>query len=360
MAIYLLLSISAVFWGVILYVGKGSKISKKLYLIIIFSQLIVVAGLRASSVGTDTKSYIQHFKWIANTPWSKLRNYNMDLGYVFINKVVSCITRNPQVIIFIISFITLLGFAIFIYNNSNNVYISTFLFITLYQYCTFFNAMRQFTAVMFVCNSLFFLKKNKYLSFITLILCATLFHKSALVFLPLIVFNLVKNRIKCLGFIAIAGLISTALIDKLLNIFFILFPQYSWYKFDPYFLQPKGLDENILIWIVQLSLVLIAIYLSYSNIEITQQEKKELYLLSVTTTISIILNLLTVKFLIIHRLNYYFYIFIIIFIPKLVKYFGKYQKFIIVLMYLSLIVYYYIMLKHNNHQVVPYQLFTNI
>ena len=358
MAIYLVLAVSSLLSGVIIYWGKNSAFSKKAYLFFVFVPLIFIAGFRAPSVGTDTASYIQHFRLISGTPWKALAQYNMDFGYAVLNKAVSCFTDNPQILLILLSIITLSGFAIFIYKNSSNVCISTFLFIALYQYCTFFNTMRQYTAVMFICNAYYYLKNRKYSVFILLVCLAALFHMSALIFLPVAFFSIIKPRKIWLGALAVVGCGLIISFKPLLDLFFRIFPQYAWYQSAQGYLEPKGIDENIIIWVVQAILVFLSISLisRKSELSLREHEVKELYLLSAILIISIILNLLTVQVLIAHRLNFYFYIFMIIALPKMIQYWGRYTLALNMTMICCLLLYFYLMLSHNNHEVVPYQM----
>lgn len=358
MTIYLVLAVFTLLGGAIIYWGKNSAFSKKAYLFFVFVPLIFIAGFRAPSVGTDTASYIQHFHLISDTPWRSLARYNMDFGYTVLNKIVSCFTDNPQILLLLLSFLTLSGFAVFIYKNSSNVYISTFLFIALYQYCTFFNVMRQYTAVMFICNSYYYLKKRKYAPFVLLVCLAALFHTSALIFLPVALFSIIKPKKIWLGLLAAVGFGLIVSLQPMLTLFFRIFPQYAWYQNASDYLQPKGLDENVIIWVMQGLLIFLSTSLISRRSELSQKESevKELYLLSAIMITSIILSLMTVQVLIVHRLNFYFYIFMIIALPKMIQYWGRYTLVLNLTMICCLMLYFYLMLSHNNHQVVPYQM----
>ena len=357
MEIYLLLAVLSLSWHIISYLGKDTAFAKKAYLIVIFGILTLVAGLRAPTVGTDTPSYTRHFARIAATPWGELTSHNMDFGFTLLNKLISLFTGNAQIMIFVVSLITLAGFAVFIYKNSDNIGTSVFLFITLYQFCFFLNIMRQFLAIMLICNAYYFLKKNKLIPFFALMIGAFFSHAAAILFLPIMLFTFVKPRNIWIGIIVGVGLCALLFFKPLLSIFFRALPQYSWYQDAPEYLQPKGFDENIVIWVAQAGLVIAALYIIRikEKLSLPEQEVRELYLLAAIVTISIVLNLLTVRVMIILRLNFYFYVFMIILIPKVLKYMGKHSRWLHPAMIVCLLAYFFVMLRNNNHEVVPYQ-----
>lgn len=80
--------------------------------------------------------------------------------------------------------------------------ISVLVFIT-YYYFPSFNILRQSFAMMLVLLGLDYLKRNKKIYFIILILVASLFHTSALVCLPILIFDYLSNKSKTKRIISI-------------------------------------------------------------------------------------------------------------------------------------------------------------
>lgn len=156
-----------------------------------------------------------------------------DIGYTYLNKLVAKFS-NDYASIFIVTaiiFCTCIFYAI--YNNSENYIMSSYLLICSGYYFCFLNGMRQMIAVSILMISLRYIKSREGLKFALCIIAATMFHLTAVLFIPVyflytVRFNNYKRAIIVMLCYILARPLSV-LISKL-----ILLTKYSWYIQNSY------------------------------------------------------------------------------------------------------------------------------
>ena len=165
---------------------------KKIYLLICFFQMFLIQGLRDVSVGTDTSFYVNVYNNYHNNEYYSFLFTHYELGFQFLYNFLHYLNIDYQGMLLIVSGVTMLGFANFIYRTSSNLILSVFIFSCL-LYPNSFNIMRQFLALSLSINAISLIFKEKYISSSILILFSSLFHTmSLLMFIPLIL-SLFKN-----------------------------------------------------------------------------------------------------------------------------------------------------------------------
>lgn len=165
---------------------------KKLYLTICFFQMFLIQALRASYVGSDTIQYIDIYNKFSTNSIYAYRLTHYEIGIQFLIKILYSLGLNVQFLLACMSAIIMLGFAIYIYQNSENVILSTFLFATLF-YVNSFNVSRQYVAMAIALNSFYFIYRNQYLRGIILVLFSSLFHSSVILLLIPFIFAMIKS-----------------------------------------------------------------------------------------------------------------------------------------------------------------------
>ena len=129
MWVYIFVLVLFMFLGNTMQPNTIEKKSKN-YLIIIFGILILVSMLRDYSVGRDLYThYYKNFAVLRNLDWSKCASTSYEVGYVIFNKVVGLFTDDGQWMIAMHALFVVGISGWFIYKNSDDVVISTFLFI---------------------------------------------------------------------------------------------------------------------------------------------------------------------------------------------------------------------------------------
>ena len=197
MAIYIFMYVFVLCIGLYSYLKHNSKRSKKVVLFTSFLLMTVILGLRGVTVGEDTNHYINVFNRAADVSWSEIFHSKgfytayytdqfgytdtIENGFLSICKVVHWFTDNPQVFLFAIAFASNFLFARFIYNNCNDVYFATFIFMTESMFMLSFNGIRQLFAVAISLQAYTLIKKKKIKTASLIVFIAALFHTVALI-----------------------------------------------------------------------------------------------------------------------------------------------------------------------------------
>lgn len=273
------------------------------FLILCFLQFLCISSLRASSVGSDTIVYINRFLSSIDKPIQ----VNAEIGFVLFRELISSITDSPQAFLFCAAAITLYSFYKFILNNSPDKILSCYLFVSMGYFGLSMNAMRQILAMAIIIHSIEFIKEKQLLKFICFTAAAMLFHKTAIVFL--IIYPLshvsIKKEILIAGSsiiaIPIVGLPLAGIISNVIG-----FGGY-WY----YITQTTKFNSIII-------LSMICVYIAAIIFRKTILEKDQHSIIYFNMiAVSIVAQACGTYFSMASRLAFYFYVFAIIFIPKI-------------------------------------------
>lgn len=133
----------------------------------------------SNAIGTNFESYI------INSP--------LEVGYAAFIWIVTNTFKTPQALLFVqTAFVTFSVFRFF-YRNSKDVITSVIAYICLGCFGMFSYAYRQAFAIAICLFAFECIQKKKYVLSIILILFATLFHQTAIIFLPVIFIQNIKS-----------------------------------------------------------------------------------------------------------------------------------------------------------------------
>lgn len=214
MAVYITVLILGWLTGICANVNRDER-RKKAYVIFIFAIMIVLSALRAQTVGRDLEGhYYKMFYVIKSMGWDQLGNTSYEIGYACFYKLISLFTNDAQWMIAIHSFFVIGVSGWFIYRNSDDVVLSSFMFIATNTWFMYMTMMRQSMAVCFELIALEFLKEKKWkakniIGFLLFSIIAFLFHSSAGVLFVLPVFFKLKFRKKEILY-SVAGIIAVS------------------------------------------------------------------------------------------------------------------------------------------------------
>lgn len=202
MLLYIIILILIILLGAVLH-KKGDK--KLFFVIITFFVLTVLSAIRGKDVGIDTHLYYNFYKNVTGFDYAQLLDVRYEIGFSIVCKILNNIFKNPQFLLFISSIFINYAVFRFIYKNSDNVYISTLLYVTFNLYFSTMNIMRQSIAMAIVLLGYEYLKNDKNVKFILTVFAASLFHTSALVSLIMIFLKKLKvSRKNVLSFLIIS------------------------------------------------------------------------------------------------------------------------------------------------------------
>ena len=170
-------------WEGQVVLGKGQfGVSLNVLLwVLILGAFVAFGGLRYM-VGTDFASYCKIFENISED-WYMILYDGTERGYVWLNRIVSLYTDDPQWIIFITNaFISILG-VLAIRKFSRFVPFSLYIFFTTI-YFQGFNLIRQGMACALIFLAFGYARDRKFIISYVLIAAASLFHRTSLVVIP--------------------------------------------------------------------------------------------------------------------------------------------------------------------------------
>jgi len=166
--------------------------TKKIYLFICFFQLFFFYAFRSIDIGTDTLTYVNTYKFFNVSEYYSIMISHYEIGFKFLYYILKYFNANPQWVLIVSGLIIHLGFSNFIYKNSKNIVLSTFIFSCLF-FPNSMNIMRQYIAVAIAINSLQYILQKKYINAIFLILVGALFHKIVLILLVFLLMYILNS-----------------------------------------------------------------------------------------------------------------------------------------------------------------------
>lgn len=194
--VYIYNAVSVLVLGILLNKKLENPKYKKIYLLICFFQMMLIQGMRNIDVGTDTQLYVNTYNEYLHNSIYSFQFTHFEYGFQVLYNIFHKLNINSQLMLIIISSITMFGFAYFIYKNSKNVYLSTFIFACM-LYPNSFNIMRQYLALSIAINSYQLAIKGKYFKGMLLIGIGALFHTTVLLLvIPLVLYHVKKWKLQ--------------------------------------------------------------------------------------------------------------------------------------------------------------------
>lgn len=146
--------------------------------------LVLFAGLRNGSVGTDTNSYIASFQRIGRVDFAAF-DIASDFGYAVLERIALTFSGEYYSLLIATAMVFVFCSLKAIQDLSINPVISLFVFITLGYYTFSFNGARQGIAMAIYMLSFRYLLSSKFIYYCFWVLIAGFFHKTIIVAIPL-------------------------------------------------------------------------------------------------------------------------------------------------------------------------------
>ena len=175
----------------------------------VFISMVLLAGLRDYSVGTDSVNYVRSFERVAFfSEGINEASQTGEFGYWAINWLVRSLSDQYIFLFLTIAMIIGVCYQSAILKYSYNPTISFYAFISLGFYTFFFNAARQGLACAVCALSVGPLIKGEFKKYLIVVLTATLFHKTAIIMLPLYFLLRMKSSVYTTLLFFVLGLLS--------------------------------------------------------------------------------------------------------------------------------------------------------
>lgn len=145
--------------------------------------LLLISALRYG-IGTDYFSYIMLF----NVYYKNGQRGSIEPLFYLLNRIFFMLRLNAECVISVCAIITICLVFYYIYKESIDIPMSVFLFFGMNFYFASFNGVRQLLACSILLISIIALQENRFKTFLILVLIATGFHYTSIIFLVVILF----------------------------------------------------------------------------------------------------------------------------------------------------------------------------
>lgn len=189
---------------------------RKKFIFVVCVLWILISGLRADVVGSDTLNYMQNFDSHKNLPWSTVftnfyryyiegdESQYFEPGYVLFERLAGTFVKTHEGYKFVVAIIFMGSMGRFVYKNSENPFLSFLLYDGLFYNMFSLTGYRQVISVSIgILWAYEFLKKRKPVQFFLLVLLASTIHKSTLFFGVFYFISQKKINIKYVGICAV-------------------------------------------------------------------------------------------------------------------------------------------------------------
>lgn len=364
MSIYIGLMLWSILIGCIFFTNKDNNLKKKIYILLVYIPLIIVSGLRDISVGTDTTFFHDWYTFCSNFDdtfgWYIEVRENVKLEFVFVYTAyfLNLFLFDAQVMIFIMSTITLSGVAYAFYKYSKSIWLSTFLFIALFSYQETMNIVKQGFAAMLMFNGYGYLKNNFKWKYLRTIIIAMCFHASAIV--HVIFLLLMPIKLKKILFITIfLGIIIYFGGNFILSYLMGFSLKYTELYIGTVYTTPRGFGPGLIQILGIIILMSITYYLNKCN-RFSEIEKKDINIYNVFMFLYIVVIVLQYMIPIVVRFTIYVAWYMYLLVPLLVSKLNEKQSlFFKYMLYITIIIigflYCIYCMNIGIHEVVPYK-----
>jgi len=307
------------------------RFNKKIFTAISGLGIFFIAALRSKQFGPDTYGYVrryiaQSYESFAST-WSEFISFELTDPFFFLFRDLINITgASYQVWLGILSGIFIFSASKVIYRYSDEPYISYISLISLGYLYFSFTGLRQAMAIPLILLSYQYLRERKLWPFIFIVLVASLFHASALIFL--IAYPLANIK---LGYKHYLGIIAALIVAMFLGDYIrYLVEIFGWTEtIAGYAERERAL--TLAGFIIQLFIFLFCLF--YKN-NVLEADNKNLSLYNLLF-LGLIFQSFTPVIAEFFRISMYFSIFGIILIPKAIN--AEKDKKLKVVVYLGII-----------------------
>lgn len=320
MAVYLILMAIVLVLAYSLIERKPSIGKKLCYVIVTFAAMYLISIFRYG-LGNDYYSYIYIFRNIQDSSGLAIFNLGYEPAFTVITKLISLFTSNINVLYAIYALLILVPTAYAIFRYSENIWMSTMMFISLtFFYCSL-SFIRQSIAFAVILCAYKYVKERNHFKVLLFIFIACLFHSTVIVMIPIYLIAAFVKPTKIT--VPIYGVI-TALVYFLswpiLRLAVLILPQYKGYL-DLNFITQGYKPVYLIVPAIIAALAIAAHFTGYGKAYPKQS--------SIFTNFAIfnfIIWFIATKHFVIERFSMYIYIFMIMFIPSIARYYMNCAK----------------------------------
>jgi transmembrane protein EpsG len=164
--------------------------SRRILLFFFFLVFWLVAGLRYET-GVDWLGYTEFFNRIDNIiklfaeSFISIKNSEFEIGFTLLSSTLKLFTDNVQVLFLLIAFVTNVMLFSSLKKYSSHIFVSLMIYYSTLYFITDMDVIRQCIAINIFFYSLKYIVDHNILKYFIAIFIASLFHRTALILLPM-------------------------------------------------------------------------------------------------------------------------------------------------------------------------------
>lgn len=295
---------------------KGHRIQyqkrNKTALRFFFCLLTLLVMLRHEAIGNDTRNYIHFFEKIGRRDWYYIVDADLEIGFVFLNKVLSLITKQPQVYLAIAA----VAVSAMIYPTYKRLCVDASLTIVLFcimsTFVMMFSGIRQMLAVGIGFIAYEFARQKKLIPFMLAVLVAMTIHISA--FMLAFMYPLYHSKITKKWMLVVVPLLAVVFLfnRQIFSVLTAIMAQYTKYEGS---ISSTG------------AYTMLILFAGFSAFAFLIPDEARMDRETIGLRNFLLLSLVIQMFAPLHtlamRMNYYYIIFIPLLLPKIIQYRSK-------------------------------------
>ena len=359
---HLLLLLYIVVCGLIVYHGKRPSYKKnRSFTILSMIGVFFMEAFRGKNVGWDTIRYMLGFIQLNSHVGYGLIAKKWEPLYYRLNEIIRLFTANPRWVLVVTSAIVIIGFSFFIIYNIDeysSAFWAVFLFITAGHYFNSMNLIRQYCAMAISLNIYTVLRKEQskknWIIAIILFVISLGFHDTALLAIGFFVPFIIQIRKRTIIETLLGSIVMLVFFSFVIRLIFKVLPQYSHYSDSVHF-NSEGVGVYYSVLII-LKLIILVLFFMMKIDESDSDMMRLVFLFTVSIGVLLLKNRVDLAV----RTGYYYDIFAVLLIPKLLSRFYRDAKNMILLRSLVVVVgvMMFIMAMRNTARgCVPYYFF---
>ncbi len=312
---------------------EKSHETRKLFTFIFLGVFWCLCALKGHKIGSDTDSYMAIFdeavlwadtgsKGLLGGLFNNTTRY--ETGYIVLNRIIALLTDDVQWLFVVVATFSMVVLYKLIVKESRDPVLSVFLFISLRFLYFMMSGLRQGIAIFLCVIAYRFIKQRKLIPFVLLVLLASQFHMTAILFLIAYPLSYLRFNNTNVAVVTFVGVLVFLMFNQILTPVLGILPEYySGYTESVRFAENKL--GNILVAVIQAIFLCVSLFSSYrthrkgEKNQIFTKEYSESDFMHFMMLISILFSLISLRATTLDRLYYYFWIFAVVYIPNVLR-----------------------------------------
>ncbi len=320
MAVYIILMALVLILAYPLIEHKPSVGKKLCYIIVTFGAMYLISIFRYG-LGNDYYSYIYIFRNISGASGLAIFNTGVEPAFALVTKLISLFTDNVNIMYAVYALMILVPTAYAVFRHSENIWMSTMMFICLTFYYCSLSFIRQSIAFAIILCAYRYMKERNHFMVLLFIFFACLFHSTVIVMIPLyLIAAFIKPTKVTVPIYAILTALVYILSWPILRLAVLILPQYKNYLTLNFITD----GYSLVYLIVPAIIMLLALAAHFTGFGKAYPKTSSIF--TNFAIFNFIIWLIATKHFVIERFSMYLYIMMIMFIPSIANYYLRCVK----------------------------------